>query len=300
MGDRLFPLATTGEYCVDNSLNPTHFDVIDLLKRHGLQPEKKLGQNFLIEPRYLERVVEAGMIGKNDTILEIGAGLGNLTCLLGMQAKEVFAVELDQDFIPILEETTRSFQNIHIIQGDILKIDLENVIQISNYLVVANIPYYITSNLIQKLLSTERQPARIVLTIQKEVAERICAEPGRLSLLGLSVQVYGHPQILSKIPAGAFYPAPKVDSAIIRIEPYPDPIIPAGTLPSFFRLARAGFSQKRKTLRNSLAAGLHQDKSSVEKLLADAGINPMRRAETLNLNEWAALTEIFEKQPPEF
>ena len=275
---------------MDNPINLPDLNVVELLKSHGIQPDKRLGQNFLIDSTYLRRVAGAGNITKDDTVLEVGAGLGSLTRLLGIQAKEVFAVELDADLIPILNQVTTPFPNIHIIQRDILQIDPGELTTSTGYLVVANIPYYITSNLIRHLLTGKIRPRRVVLTIQREVAERICAQPNKLSLLGLSVQVYGHPVIISRVPAGAFYPVPKVDSAIIRIEMYPAPIIPADQLDIFFQIAKAGFSQKRKMLRNSLSAGLRKDRSTIEDLLLEADIEPQRRAETLTLDEWKSLT----------
>ena len=290
MGDSILSVASPRECGVDNPINLPDLNVVELLKSHGIQPDKRLGQNFLIDSTYLRRVADAGNITKDDTVLEVGAGLGSLTRLLGMQAKEVIAVELDAYLIPILTQVTNPFPNIHIIQRDILEIDPGELTTSTGYLVVANIPYYITSNLIRHLLTGNIRPRRVVLTIQKEVAERICAQPDKLSLLGLSVQVFGHPMILSRVPAGAFYPVPKVDSAIIRIEMYPAPIIPADQLDIFFQLAKAGFSQKRKMLRNSLSAGLRIDRSTIENLLLEAGIEPHRRAETLTLDEWKSLT----------
>ena len=275
---------------MDNPINLPDLNVVELLKSHGIQPDKRLGQNFLIDSTYLRRVADAGNITKDDTVIEVGAGLGSLTRLLGIQAKEVFAVELDADLIPILNQVTTPFPNIQIIHKDILQIDPGELTTSTGYLVVANIPYYITSNLIRHLLTGNIRPRRVVLTIQREVAERICAQPNKLSLLGLSVQVYGHPVILSRVPAGAFYPVPKVDSAIIRIEMYPAPVIPADQLDIFFQLAKAGFSQKRKMLRNSLSAGLRIDRSTIENLLLEAEIEPQRRAETLTLDEWKSLT----------
>jgi 16S rRNA (adenine1518-N6/adenine1519-N6)-dimethyltransferase len=275
---------------VDNPINLPDLNVVELLKSHGIQPDKRLGQNFLIDSTYLRRVADAGNITKDDTVLEVGAGLGSLTRLLGMQAKEVIAVELDAYLIPILTQVTNPFPNIHIIQSDILEIDPGELTTSTGYLVVANIPYYITSNLIRHLLTGHTRPRRVVLTIQREVAERICAQSDKLSLLGLSVQVFGDPVILSRVPAGAFYPVPKVDSAIIRIEMYPAPIIPTDQLDTFFLIAKAGFSQKRKMLRNSLSAGLRLDRSTIEDLLVEADIEPQRRAETLTLDEWKSLT----------
>jgi 16S rRNA (adenine1518-N6/adenine1519-N6)-dimethyltransferase len=166
-----------------------------------------------------------------------------------------------------------------------------------DYLVVANIPYYITSAVLRHLLESGGHPRRLVLTVQREVAERICARPGKMSLLSLSVQVYGAPNIVAYIPAEAFIPAPKVDSAVLRVEILPKPLIPIHLLDIFFTLIKAGFSQKRKTLRNSLSGGLGIEHTGAEKILVAAGIDPMRRAETLSMEEWGRLCDAaFRKQ----
>jgi 16S rRNA (adenine1518-N6/adenine1519-N6)-dimethyltransferase len=222
-------------------------------------------------------------------VLEIGPGLGSLTRHLARSAQQVIAVELDQELIPPLKAVTTGYDNITIIHGDILKLHPKDLIQESDYLVVANIPYYITSAIIRHLLENEAKPRRIVLTIQKEVAQRICAKPGDMSLLALSVQVYGNPRIASLIPAGAFFPSPKVDSAVLCIDIYKSPQIKPELLTTFFKLIKAGFSQKRKTLRNSLSSGLHISPSHAEEFLITAGIDPMRRAETLSIEEWSTL-----------
>jgi 16S rRNA (adenine1518-N6/adenine1519-N6)-dimethyltransferase len=263
-----------------------------ILKRHGLRADKSLGQNFLQDPFALEKIVAAAQIEPTDIVLEIGPGLGSLTRYLAASAKEVIAVELDQELLAPLQSVLSPYQNVQLIQGDILKLSLEDLINTNNYLVVANIPYYITSALIRHLLESAAKPRRIVLTIQKEVAERICAKPGDLSLLALSVQVYGEPHITDRIPAEAFFPAPKVDSAILRINIYPRPKIKAELLGSFFKLIKAGFSQKRKTLRNSLSSGLHITPIVAEEMLTKAKIDPKLRAETLRIEEWERLCEI--------
>lgn len=260
-----------------------------LLKQHGLRPSKKLGQNFLQDPFALASIVSAAEIKPTDTVLEIGPGLGSLTRYLAQSAQQVIAVELDSDLIPPLRAVTAAYDNINIIHGDILKFSIEELMQEPNYLVVANIPYYITSAIIRRLLENEHKPRRIVLTIQKDVAKRICAAPGDMSLLALSVQVYGQPRIAQYIPAGAFFPAPKVDSAVLCIDIYPTPQVKLELLNTFFKLLKAGFSQKRKTLRNSLSAGLHIPPSEAELFLKRAGIDPMRRAETLSIQEWSTL-----------
>jgi 16S rRNA (adenine1518-N6/adenine1519-N6)-dimethyltransferase len=225
-------------------------------------------------------------------VLEIGPGLGSLTRYLAVSAREVLAVELDKNLIPPLQAVLTPYENVRLIHGDVLKLSPKDLIAESGYLVVANIPYYITSAVIRHLLESDPKPRRIVLTIQKEVAQRICARPGDLSLLALSVQVYGKPRIATHIPADAFYPAPKVDSAVLVIDIYPAPQVNEETLDRFFQLVKAGFSQKRKTMRNSLSAGLHISTTEAAALLTRANIDPMRRAETLSIEEWERLAEM--------
>ena len=264
-----------------------------LLRAHGLHPKKGLGQNFLVDDTALRQVVAAAAIDPASTVLEIGPGLGHLTRYLACAARRVVSVELDPELIPILREVLSATPNVSIIQGDILKQDLAVLVGEAGYLVVANIPYNITSILIRRLLETRPKPARLVLTVQKEVAERICAGPGDLSLLALSVQVYGQPKVAVRIPAAAFYPPPEVDSAVLRVDLFDQPRIPAGQMDVFFRLIKAGFSQKRKTMRNALAGGLAWKPDQAATLLDAAGIDPQRRAETLNLDEWGILVNKF-------
>jgi 16S rRNA (adenine1518-N6/adenine1519-N6)-dimethyltransferase len=269
-------------------------DANAVLRRFGLHADKGLGQNFLQDSSALEKIARAAEIQADDTVLEIGPGLGSLTRYLAMSAREVIALELDLDLIPPLRAvlTPYASRNVRIEHGDILKTEVSDLIQKPGYLVVANIPYYITSAIMRHLLESEPTPRRIVLTIQKEVAERVCSVPGDLSLLALSVQVYGKPSIAAVIPASSFHPAPKVDSAILRVDIYPNPLISRETLPTFFKLTKAGFSQKRKTLRNSLSSGLHISTKESESMLASAGVDPMRRAETLSIEEWKRLCEV--------
>lgn len=262
-----------------------------LLKRYGIRPSKSLGQNFLVDPNALERVIFAAEIGLDDEVLEIGPGLGNLTRRLAETAKRVVAVEIDHKFIPALEDVLGAYPHVEIINADILEVDVGELFDQPGYLVVANIPYYITSALLRHLLETPHSPARLTLTVQKEVAERICASAGKYSLLALSVQVYGQPSIVAKIPAGAFYPTPKVDSSVVRVDIYAEPLIPQDKLDSFFQLTKAGFSQKRKTLRNSLAGGMGWGKEKAEEILVGADIDPQRRAQTLSIEEWGKLVD---------
>lgn len=271
-----------------NSQSP--LDIPALLRRYQLRPSHGLGQNFLVDETGLDKIIAAAEISPEQNVLEIGAGVGNLTRRLAAQARQVVAVELDQRLIPPLREMLEGFTNVALIQGDILELNISQIIQWTPYLVVANIPYYITSAVIRHLLENNPPPLRLVLTVQREVAERICAQPNEMSLLALSVQVYGRPQIKAVIPAGAFYPPPKVDSAVIRIDLYSEPRISRDRLDYFFRLAKAGFSQRRKTLRNSLGGGMAWTREKTTRILEAAGIDPNRRAETLSLEEWAALT----------
>ena len=264
-----------------------------LLKKYGLRPDKKLGQNFLQDPFALETIASVAEIEAVDIVLEIGPGLGSLTRYLAVSAHQVIAVELDADLIPPLDAVTKPYGNIKIIHGDILKLSPSELVQTPGYLVVANIPYYITSAIIRHLLESDPRPRRIVLTMQKEVADRICAKPGDMSLLALSVQIYGKPHIAERIPASAFFPPPKVDSAVLSIDIYPSPRISSELLEIFFKLIKAGFSQKRKTLRNSLSAGLHIPPSDAEALLVNANIDPRRRAETLSIEEWQILCGLY-------
>ncbi len=266
-----------------------------LLKKYDISPRKSLGQNFLTNPTYLEKIVQAAGVETNSVVLEIGPGLGNLTRFLVEKAGRVVAVELDAQLVEILKTELADQLNLVVVHGDILKVPLEDLQLSQGYLVVANIPYYITSAIIRRLLEAPVKPDRILLTVQREIADRICAQPGEMSLLSLSVQVYGNPKRLFRIPAEAFYPAPKVDSAVLLVELYPQPVIPTAMLNDFFTLIKAGFSQKRKTLRNSLSGGLRLASSQVEEILNSAGVDPQRRAETLSLDEWASVVKQYRK-----
>ncbi|MEX2144605.1 MAG: 16S rRNA (adenine(1518)-N(6)/adenine(1519)-N(6))-dimethyltransferase RsmA [Anaerolineales bacterium] len=267
-----------------NSLN-----IPQLLKSHGLRPDKSLGQNFLIDELHLARIVQAAGVGSGDEVLEVGAGLGSLTRLLAAAARRVVAVELDGAMLAVLRQVLVDVDNVEFVQGDILQVEVASLFQSSGFLVVANIPYYLTSNLIRHLLEAEPRPARLALTIQREVAQRACAQPPQMSLLSLSVQLYGEPSIAHYIPAGAFYPAPKVDSALLIVDLYAIPRLPEGKIDAFFAMAKAAFSQKRKTLANSLAALPGLKKAQAETRLEAAGIDPRRRPQTLSIEEWGKL-----------
>jgi len=272
---------------------PSPPNAATLLKQYGLHADKRLGQNFLEDALALESIAAAAGIESTDAVLEIGAGLGSLTWHLAAFAREVVAVELDEKLIPVLGGVLKPYANVRLIRGDILDFSPKDLGLPPDYIVAANIPYNITSAIIRHLLESDPKPRRIVLTVQKEVAERICETPPDMSLLALSVQVYGKPSIAAHIPASAFFPAPKVDSAVVRIEIHPKPLIPSPLLPVFFKLIKAGFSQKRKKLRNSLSAGLHIQPADAEALLTRGGIDPQRRAETLSIDEWSTLCDQY-------
>ncbi len=260
------------------------------LKRFNIRPRKSLGQNFLFDEVVLDRIVAAAEVGPDDVVLEIGPGAGSLTRQLAQVAARVVAVELDDRLIPVLGYALAAFSNVTVIQGDILTANLQAEGLISNrYKVVANIPYYLTSAIIRRLLEAEIPPSLIALTVQREVAERICAAPPEMSLLAVSVQFYGKARVAGYIPADAFYPKPDVDSAIVRIDLFDQPPLRGVEADRFFELVKAGFSQKRKQIKNALAAGLKMKGSEAEALLLSAEIDPSRRAETLTLEEWKRL-----------
>ncbi|HEB63992.1 MAG TPA: ribosomal RNA small subunit methyltransferase A [Chloroflexi bacterium] len=273
-----------------DSVNLPPLRISELLRTWGLHPDKRLGQNFLVDEVALRRIVEAAGVESGDAVLEIGPGLGSLTRHLAVRASRVVAVEKDARLLPPLKSVLADYDNVRIVLGDILQIPAPSLMAAEDYLVVANIPYYITSAVFRHLLGSSPRPRRIVLTVQREVAERICAPPGKMSLLALSVQVYGEPRVAARVPAGAFHPVPKVDSAVVRVEMLPQPRIPAAQLPLFFRLAKAGFSQKRKTLLNALSGGMRWPKSVTRACLEAAAVAPAARAQALDWPAWARLT----------
>ena len=277
---------------------PLQQPISAILNKHGLLPDKSLGQNFLTDPNILEKITSIAGVTEKDTVLEIGAGLGHLTVHLARSAKQVAAVEIDEQFIPVLEENLAEYKNIRIIQGDILNLNPQDLVQQNNYLVVANIPYYITSRIIRNLLESELKPNRIILTIQHEVAQRVCAKTGNMSLLSLSVLMYGEPSLEMRIPAGAFFPQPKVDSAVVLVNLHPEPLLMGEMREKFFEIIKAGFLHKRKTMRNSLSKGLAWSPDETENLLVEAGIDPQRRAQTLVMDEWLELTRNYDKIHP--
>jgi 16S rRNA (adenine1518-N6/adenine1519-N6)-dimethyltransferase len=261
-----------------------------LLERYGFSPKKSLGQNFLHDPNALEKIVSIAELMPHDTVVEIGPGTGALTACLAEAARQVISIELDDRLRPILESELAPYENVLLVYEDILKVDVVRLVGARDYVVVANVPYYITSAILRHLLENPRRPRRLVLTMQTEVAERVVAPPGDLSLLAVSVQFFGKPTIAMRLNPAVFWPRPDVDSAVLRIDTYDTPPVDVPSPDAFFQVVRAGFSQKRKQIKNALGGGLHLKPSDAEALLIHAGIDPKRRAETLLLDEWAALT----------
>ncbi|HCC59648.1 MAG: hypothetical protein A2402_03145 [Candidatus Staskawiczbacteria bacterium RIFOXYC1_FULL_37_43] len=267
----------------------------EILSKYSARPSKGLGQNFLIDKNVLKKIIGAADLNKNDVVLEVGPGIGTLTQELAKNAKKVIAVEKDKIMIKILGETLKDYKNIEIINGDILRIlnfkfsilNQNLISQFSNYKVVSNIPYYLTSPLIRKFLESDNKPSEIILMVQKEVAQRICSKPPDMSLLAVSVQFYADVKIISYVSKNCFWPSPKVDSAIIKIIPREnknkiDPVL-------FFKIVKAGFSHPRKQLAGNLSKILKIDKKQVDAILIKNNIDPKQRAETLSIEDWKNL-----------
>jgi 16S rRNA (adenine1518-N6/adenine1519-N6)-dimethyltransferase len=285
---------SAAQVCDEIDLTNIH-ELRNLLHAHHIRPNKAFGQNFLVDRAVLLGIVEAAEIHPNDQVLELGAGTGVLTRELAKRARRVAAVELERDMLSILAETTCKFSNVELIERNLLYVDPAEIFGSERYKLVANLPYYITAPTFRHFLESTNPPRLLVVMVQYEVAQRIVAVPGDLSLLGVSIQFYGKPKIIAHVPARAFYPAPKVDSAILRIDLKDEVPLRRAQRDSFFRLVQAGFSERRKQLHNSLAHGLHRKNVEVQALLMGANIEPSRRAETLSIEEWLRLWHEMEK-----
>lgn len=266
-----------------------------LLQDYNISPKKSLGQNFLHDPNALNRILESAELPSGATVLEIGPGTGALTKVLAQAVGRVITIETDDRLRPILENELSTYDNITTIWEDFLDLDLSTLLQDYDYYVVANVPYYITSKIIRKLLEAPSRPQRLVLTVQKEVADRITAKSGAMSLLSVSVQFFGNPTLVTRLNPAVFWPRPDVESAVIRIDVYKAPIVDVSDEAIFFELVRTGFSQKRKQLKNALGNGLHVENKVINELMIESGIDFQRRAETLTLEEWAILSRIYTK-----
>jgi 16S rRNA (adenine1518-N6/adenine1519-N6)-dimethyltransferase len=261
-------------------------DIKELLSKYATRPSKTMGQNFLTNKQVLDKIITAANLTKKDTVIEIGPGIGTLTRELSQHAGKVITIEKDRMMLEILKETLKEHSNINVLSGDILKTSTRDLVP-KDYKVVANIPYYLTSALIRKLLEEESQPSEIILMIQKEVAQRICSAPPDMSLLSVSVQFYATPEIISYVSKESFWPAPKIDSAIIKITPHKK--APNTNREVFFKVVKAGFSHPRKQLANNLSKELHKKREEVELWLLNNHIQPTQRAETLSILDWEHL-----------
>ena len=260
----------------------------NILKKAGVPPLKKFGQNFLKDKSIISKMVEAAKVSPRDTVLEIGPGTGILTVELAKRAKKVIAVEKDERMCKILKETLQGFDNVKILNEDMRRMPKMGQ---GEYKVIANLPFYLSALIIRKLLESKNQPREMVLIIQKEVAQRICAEPPDLSLLAVSVQFYAKPEIISYINKKSFWPQPEVDAAIIKITPQKR--LSALAPDKFFLIVKAGFSQPRKQILNNLSKVLKLSKEKVKNWLLKNNIQPDQRAETLKVQDWINLTKSF-------
>lgn len=259
----------------------------EILRELDVTPSKALGQNFLHDRKIVRRIVSVSDVDNQTDVLEIGPGLGILTQELTGSARSVTAIELDQRLAARLQEYFA--EKARIVQGDVLDVDLDTLGLRSPYIVVANLPYSIATAAIQRLLEARNPPERLVIMVQREVAERMAARPPEMSILAVAVQFYSRPKIQFRIGSGAFIPRPRVESAVIRLDVFDTPALPRDEHAEFFKLVRAGFSQRRKRIDNSIAAGLKVPKASVGEALLRADIDPSRRAESLRVEEWVSL-----------
>jgi len=257
------------------------------------ETNKSLGQHWLTDQAALESIADAAEIHSTDIVVEIGPGPGTLTQLLVKRAEQVIAVEFDAQLARDLPKRVKA-ENLEVVTQDILSFDFTSLPPF--YKVVANIPYYLTSNLIRVLSESANPPQKAVLLIQKEVAERVTAAPGDMSLLSVTAQYYWEATLGALVPAGLFTPPPKVDSQVLILEYRQQPLFDDIDTKAFFRTVKAGFGQRRKTLLNSLSGGLHLDKLTILQTLAVAGIDPQRRAQTLDLTEWNNLYQVLQAQ----
>jgi 16S rRNA (adenine1518-N6/adenine1519-N6)-dimethyltransferase len=275
-----------------------------LLSAHGLRPQHKLGQNFLTDRRILEAIADASGAAPDDLVLEIGPGLGSLTQQLAQRAGRVLAIELDRNLVQLLNKTVQAeYPNVEIIHGDAAQVDLQALLAErlrpgQRAKVAANLPYYITTPLVMRLLEEELPLDRIVVMVQKEVADRMVSAPGskEYGALSVAVQYYTEPHVVLHVSRGAFLPPPEVESAVVAMQMRSEPPVKAPKR-AFFRVVKAAFGQRRKTVSNALAAGLGLDKAIVERALAAAGVQSGRRGETLSLEEFAAVTRnLFDQE----
>lgn len=270
----------------------------DIIQKHQFDFRKKYGQNFLVDNGILEKIIASAQITREDCILEIGPGIGTMTQRLAEEAGEVVAVEIDKNLIPILDETLAGYENVTIINEDILKVDINRIVDEHGgkpVKVVANLPYYITTPIIMMLFEKHVPLYSVTVMVQKEVADRMQVGPGTkdYGALSLAVQYYARPELITKVPAACFMPRPNVDSAVIRLTRYEEPPVKAEDEAWLFAIIRASFNQRRKTLANGLAnaANLSVSRQQVEETLEDMGLPASVRGETLTLEQFSELSD---------
>lgn len=276
---------------------------IEVLQKYDFVFQKRFGQNFLIDTHVLEKIISASEIGKDDFVLEIGPGIGTMTQYLAEAAREVVAVEIDRSLIPILRDTLKEWDNVEVINEDILKLDIRRLVLEKNggkpIKVVANLPYYITTPIIMGLFEKQVPIDSVTIMVQKEVADRMQVGPGTkdYGALSLAVQYYAKPKIVANVPPNCFMPRPKVGSAVIRLERYPEPPVKVNSEENMFRIIRASFNQRRKTLANGLknAKELSYGREEIEKALSECGLPLNIRGEALSLSQFAALSDALER-----
>lgn len=273
--------------------------VKNVLQKHGFTFSKSLGQNFLINPSVCPKMAEMCGASQDCGVIEIGPGAGVLTAELAKLSYKVVAVELDKRLLPVLDETLQAYGNVKVVNNDAMKLDFHKLIadefQHKNVVVCANLPYYITSPVIMRLLE-ERLPIQsLTVMVQKEAADRICAEPGTRAsgAISIAVRYYAEPQVLFRVSAGSFLPAPKVDSAVIKLNILSQPIVNIKDEKLFFKLVHAAFAQRRKTILNSINSGLNIDKSKLHEILSEANISPSARAEELNMEQFSLISNLL-------
>ncbi len=272
---------------------------IEVLQKYNFNFQKKFGQNFLIDPHVLDKIISAAEITKEDCVLEIGPGIGTMTQYLAENAREVIAVEIDKNLIPILEDTLSSYDNVTVINDDILKVDISKIVDEKNggkpIKVVANLPYYITTPIIMGLFESHVPLKSITIMVQKEVADRMKVGPGTkdYGALSLAVQYYAKPEIVANVPPNCFIPRPNVGSAVIRLTRYEEPPVQVDNERRMFNIIRASFNQRRKTLVNGLVNGGIAKKEEVLMALEKMDLSPSVRGEALSLSEFAKLSNIL-------
>ena len=269
------------------------------LRRLGVRAVKGLGQHFLVDRAVLETILSAAALEPDDTVIEVGPGLGILTEQLVTKAGSVVAIEVDPMLASALGQALSRYPGVKVIQADVLDTDPADLLPAHSsapakgYKVVANLPYYVASPILRRVLEASLKPRLMVVMLQKEVAQSIAGGPGAMSILAVSVQLYGKPTIVDYVPATSFYPRPKVDSAILCIQVYPRPVLDVSDIDRFFEVVRAGFSAPRKQLRNSLALGLGLSPQEATRVLNQAGVDPERRPQALSLEEWGGLYRVL-------